>query len=252
MMSLLTVEGIPAHLTVRGEGEKTLFLVHGAGGNGLHFMDLKPPQGWRLMAVDLPGHGQTAGEAFTDVFACADWVAKCIREAGGCDVLAGHSMGGAITLAVALNHAPLLQGIILLSTGARLGVSQAILDLCREGAVAGIENFLADFAFGPIPSPEQIRRWYQLFGQASCQTYFRDFSACNQFDVRERLGQIQLPSLVVCGREDRMTPLKYSQFLAAGLPRATLEEIPDAGHMVMLEQPDPVSEAIDRFCRSLA
>jgi pimeloyl-ACP methyl ester carboxylesterase len=247
-MAHLTVNGIPTHVTIRGEGKNTIFLVHGAGGSGQHFMLAEPPDGWRLVAVDLPGHGKSGGDAQQDIKVYADWVAQCIRETGGCDILAGHSMGGAIAMTVAQKNPASMRGLILISTGARLSVSQGILDLAQQGVIAHIEALLAKFAFGPLPSLEQIRTWYEIFGASSGHAYFRDFSACNQFDIRDQLVSIQLPALVVCGMEDRMTPFKYSEFLASGIPGATLQGIPEAGHMVMLEQPELFNAAVAAFC----
>jgi pimeloyl-ACP methyl ester carboxylesterase len=248
----IMVGGTPAHVETRGQGTKTLLFVHGAGGTGQHFMMVKPPDGWRLVTIDLPGHGYTGGEARDDIFSYADWVAECVREIGGCDVLAGHSMGGAITMALALIQPQRLRGLILISTGARLGVSQAILDLCHKGSTIKVAEHLAKYAYGPLTPMTQIRQWYQIFGTTTCQTYLRDFTACQHFDIRERLGEITLPTLVVCGLDDRLTPYKFSEFLASHLTNAQLHGIPAAGHMVMLEQPEPFNLAVADFCIGLS
>jgi pimeloyl-ACP methyl ester carboxylesterase len=71
-----------------------------------------------------------------------------------------------------------------------------------------------------------------------------DYIACDTFDMRERLTAIRVPTLVVCGREDRMTPVKYSEFLAQRIPQAELSVIEQAGHMVMLEQPAAFNAAL--------
>jgi pimeloyl-ACP methyl ester carboxylesterase len=77
-----------------------------------------------------------------------------------------------------------------------------------------------------------------------------DFLACDGFDVMERLGMIDRPALVVVGEDDRMTPVKYARFLAETLPRARLEIIPGAGHMVMLEQPAAVERALSDWIQT--
>ncbi|MCW3489206.1 alpha/beta fold hydrolase [Dethiobacter alkaliphilus] len=247
-MTQLVVEGVSAHFAVRGSGDKTLFLIHGAGGNSLHWMETEPPPGWRLVAPDLPGHGKSGGSAMKDITDYARWVGTAIKELGGCDLLAGHSMGGAITMTVALQQPELLRGIILVGTGAKLGVSDILLDLCRGGAVAKIEDMLAKVAYGPVPGWEQIKEWYRIFGSATPQAYLRDFSACNHFDIRLQLKAIRLPALIVCGKADRLTPFKYSEYLAEHLEDARLEGIPDAGHMVMLEQPEHFNRILADFC----
>ena len=78
-----------------------------------------------------------------------------------------------------------------------------------------------------------------------------DFLACNNFDQRDKIGQISKPVLVVCGEEDKMTPVKFGQFLASNLSNANLETIPDAGHMVMLEFPEAVTKKIVSFIKQV-
>ena len=74
-----------------------------------------------------------------------------------------------------------------------------------------------------------------------------DFLACDAFDVRDRVEEIEQPALVICGADDQMTPVRFSDFLTEGLPNAHLEIVPNAGHMVMLEQPEIVAELVKGF-----
>jgi pimeloyl-ACP methyl ester carboxylesterase len=78
-----------------------------------------------------------------------------------------------------------------------------------------------------------------------------DYAACDAFDVRERLGQITAPTLVVGGTADQMTPLKYAEFLAEKIPGAKLARIEGAGHMVMLEQPELVAQHVEQFLATI-
>lgn len=85
----------------------------------------------------------------------------------------------------------------------------------------------------------------------STQVLWADFQACNNFNVIESVQRINLPTLVICGQEDRMTPVKYSEYLAQQIPQALLALIPDAGHMSMIEQPEAVNKAIMEFMHTL-
>jgi pimeloyl-ACP methyl ester carboxylesterase len=78
-----------------------------------------------------------------------------------------------------------------------------------------------------------------------------DFRACDAFDVRERLGDISVPTLVIGGTEDRLTPPKFSEYLREHIPNTQLLLVEEAGHMVMLEQPAVVTEAIADFLATL-
>ena len=78
-----------------------------------------------------------------------------------------------------------------------------------------------------------------------------DFLACNAFDVVGQLEQIDLPTLIICGAEDKMTPIKFSELLDAGIANSQLHIVDNAGHMVMLEQPDIVAELLKKFIDDL-
>ena len=72
-------------------------------------------------------------------------------------------------------------------------------------------------------------------------------AACDAFNVMDRLGEIRCPTLAICGTADRLTPPKYSTYLRDNIPGAQLVLVEGAGHMVMLEQPEAVSQAIADF-----
>jgi pimeloyl-ACP methyl ester carboxylesterase len=81
---------------------------------------------------------------------------------------------------------------------------------------------------------------------------YGDFQACNRFDVMDRLSLVQQPTLIICGAEDQMTPLRYAQFLSSTIPNARLTVIPNAGHMVMLEQPRLVADSLLSFLQDIS
>ncbi|MCG8348586.1 MAG: alpha/beta hydrolase, partial [Chloroflexales bacterium] len=76
--------------------------------------------------------------------------------------------------------------------------------------------------------------------------------ACDVFDVRERLGEITCPTLIVCGDGDQMTPLKFSQSLQSGIVGSELVVVPGRGHMVLLEQSDTVNAILRQFIDRVA
>jgi pimeloyl-ACP methyl ester carboxylesterase len=80
---------------------------------------------------------------------------------------------------------------------------------------------------------------------------YGDFLACDEFDVMDRLAELRQPTLILCGADDQMTPVRHAQFLASGINQAVLNIIPNAGHMVMLEQPLAVASFISDFVGSI-
>ncbi len=226
-----------------------LLLCHGAGGSHRHW--LNQVEGLKgqaaAVAVDLPGHGASGGKPAADIASYRDFLRDFSKTLGLENfVLAGHSMGGAVALDYALHYSDDLSGLILASSGARLRVTPLFIEAFRSG---NVPPELSGFAYGPAAPAELLESARQEMAAVPPQTYLADFTACNNFDCTEKLAEIELPALVICGEADRMTPPRYSRYLAEKLPRAELVEVAVAGHMVMLEAPRWVNEAIASFLK---
>jgi pimeloyl-ACP methyl ester carboxylesterase len=229
-------------------GQDALVFVHGAGGSHLHW----PPQLRRLAgantyALDLPGHGQSEGQGRTSISAYADFVAAFLETLGlEKATLVGHSMGGATALDFALRYPERLAKLVLVGSGARLRVAPAILDGIRQDFEAAV-RLICDYAFA-LDAPEQLKcAGHRQMKQTDPDVLYGDFTACDAFDVMDRLGEIRCPTLAICGTADRLTFPKYSIYLRDNIPGAQLVLIEGAGHMVMLERPKAVSQAIADF-----
>jgi pimeloyl-ACP methyl ester carboxylesterase len=161
-------------------------------------------------------------------------------------------MGGAIALTMALNHPEHVMALGLVGTGARLRVAPVILENAANPTTFPVAiNAIMQRAFSHRTDP----RLTQLAGQRMSTTrptvLHGDFLACNTFDVMESIPKIRIPTLIICGQDDQLTPVRYSQYLADQLPRAELKIIPEAGHMVMLEQPQAVANELSAFLTTL-
>jgi pimeloyl-ACP methyl ester carboxylesterase len=163
------------------------------------------------------------------------------RGIGG-GVIAGHSLGGAIALRLAIDHADFAQRLVLVGTGARLRVAPVLLDAARPGDLEAGKT-LAATAFAS-DHEEQMRAFFLAQAPLAPGMLYRDLAACDAFDVMTDLDTITQPTLIVVGDSDRLTPPKYADYLAQHLPTATLVVIPDAGHYVQVEQPAAVAEAL--------
>ena len=80
---------------------------------------------------------------------------------------------------------------------------------------------------------------------------YGDFLACSRFDITETVSRIRVPVLIVCGDEDKMTPLAMSQYLKDRIPGARLDTIPGAGHYAMMENAEAFNAALGKFVESL-
>ena len=254
-MPFLTVAGVRAHYVHRRPvpaAQPPVVFVHGAGGTHQHWLyQVRDLPHSPTYALDLPGHGRSEGQGRDSIAAYGDWLVAFLNAIGEEQaVLVGHSMGGAIVLEMALRHAGRVAGLGLVATGARLRVAPAILDGIQENPEAAV-RLICDFAFGPETSPEMVRMGRRQMGAISPEVLYGDFAACDAFNVMDRLGEITAPAFVLYGSQDHLTPSKYSIYLRDQIARAVLHLVEGAGHMVMVERPAAVVEALSSFLDNL-
>lgn len=233
----------------RSTGRPPLLLIHGAGGSRLVWPgELRRMPGEWVFALDLPGHGRSPAPAEASIEAYTDRLQRWMRALDlPPAVLIGHSMGGAVALQVALSS-PRVAGIGLIASGARLRVEPALLaGLEQPDSYRKLLGQLNRRWFAPGAEPALIRLSERRLAEANPAVVAADFQACDRFDVLDRLGELRLPALVVCGLQDQMVPEKYCRTLAYRLAGAHLVFVPDAGHMLVLEQPEAVSTALRGF-----
>jgi len=201
------------------------------------------------LAIDLPGHPD--GEGKNTIEGYATFVDQFVTQRDLPNVvLAGHSMGGAIVLKLALKAPTYLRGIVLVATGAKLRVTPLILEGIKTEFV-NATKLIMDFAFSP-EAPDWLReRSTKELQQIRAEVLLRDFEACDKFDSMNDIQRIKIPSLIVCGSDDRLTPVKYSEHLNKNILGSRLVVIQGAGHMVMIEKPDQVNKAIEEFLNDL-
>ncbi|MBI3966010.1 MAG: alpha/beta hydrolase [Chloroflexi bacterium] len=228
-----------------------LVLIHGSGGSAAvwrHQTDALTPL-CRVVAMDLPGHGGRAPLATPSVDDYAADVEEQIQGSGlQCPIVGGHSLGGAIALTIALRGRVPIDGLILVGTGARLRVLPAILMGLLSDYRQAVEH-VHDLGFSPSTSQGLVAESIESTLTLPAEVTHGDFSACDRFDAMTRLGEMDVPTLIVCGVEDRLTPLKYSEYFHRHIRESQLVTVERAGHFVQVEQPAAVNEAIRRFLR---
>ncbi len=233
-----------------------LVLVHGAGGTHLYWPpEIRRLRGYCVYALDLPGHGKSStidGQQSIEEYAryLVTWLESVHL---GRAVFVGHSMGSAIALELALHHPEYVVGLGLIGAGARLRVVPELLNyVADQTTYYKAADLLISGSFSADTPAHLVDLAAKRLVETRQSVLYGDLAACNRFDVMDQLGAIKQPTLVVCGAEDQMTPLRYAQFLANAIPQALLEVIPGAGHMAMLEQPVRVAECLLSFLKDLS
>ena len=235
----------------RTTGGLTLVLIHGAGGSRLHWpAALRRLPGASVYAIDLPGHGRSAGPGCDSI---AGYVAAVIGLLDATEtaraVWVGHSMGGAIAQMAALRHPARVAGLVLIGTSAHLAGATELLASAAYDFENAVEA-LARRAWADDAPPALVQLSRQAIAQLPPAVLHGDLLACRAFDLRAQLGDIEAPALVIAGTADRLTPHIHSVQLAQGLPHARLVSVPGAGHMIALEHPDLVADAVNDWIKA--
>ena len=227
-----------------------LVFVHGAGESSLsYYYQL---QRFRTATgIDLPGH--PLGEPCQTINGYVEWVRGYVAARRYKDiVLCGHSMGGAIAQTYALRYPQELKGLILLGTGARLRVHPDYLKECEEGVAnpnPWLENRKSEYA---AVEPELRQALIRRAAEVGPAVKLNDLLCCDAFDIMDQVQEIRLPTLVVCGSRDVMTPVKYTDYLADMIPGSKKVIVEGAGHFALLERHPEVNRAIEEFVSELA
>jgi pimeloyl-ACP methyl ester carboxylesterase len=227
-----------------------VILIHGAGGTHLSW----PPQIRRMAdekiyTLDLPGHGKSEGAGRQSIDEYADDVIAFMGELNiRAAVVVGISMGGAVALTLALKYPRQVLGLGLLGSGAKLRVSQILLEtMGNPNTFESAVDMANKNCFGSETPQNLIELSRRTMLEMRPPVLLGDFLACNEFDVTCQLEKINIPTLIICGAEDRMAPLKSSEFLRDGITNSQLHVLDNTGHMVMLEQPDTVADLLKQF-----
>jgi pimeloyl-ACP methyl ester carboxylesterase len=231
-----------------------VILIHGAGGNHISW----PPQirrmaDERIYALDLPGHGKSEGMGRQSIDEYVDDVIMFMKELKLHKVvLVGISMGSAIALKLAMKFPKKVLGLGLLGSGSILRVTSSILESAgNPNTFESAVEMINERCFSANTPQSLVVLSKQNMLETRPPVLLGDFLACNEFDVTSQLENIKVPTVIICGAKDKMTPLKYSELLRDGITKSHLHIVQNAGHMVMVEQPDAVADMLKQFIDSI-
>ncbi len=209
--------------------------------------------GQAVLAVDLPGHGRSAGPPLSGIAALADWTARLIEAAGSTRaILIGHSMGALIALEAAARHPERVAGLGLIGAAPAMPVHADLLSAAAANDPAAID-MLSLWGHGAhatqggsrAPGLWMLGTAVRLLERAAPGLLHTDLAACHAYqDGPAAAAKVTCPSILVLGERDVMTPLKAGRGLAAAIGRSRTVVLPGAGHMLMAECPDAVLDAL--------
>jgi len=208
--------------------------------------------GRSVLAVDLPGHGRSEGPALDEIGALADWVVALLDAARvQSAALVGHSMGALVSLETAARRPNRVRALALCGCAAEMPVSEKLLNPALAGEHLAYELITA-WGLGrraQIGGAEAPGTWMaggtlRLLEHGKKGVVGIDLRACDRYKgAAAAVAKVKVPTVLVLGDNDRMSPPKAAAPLAA-IPGAKTILIEKAGHMLMTEQPGRTLDAL--------
>ena len=256
----LTVNGNDAYVATGGRNFEpilpTVVLIHGSSFDhsawALHSRYFAH-HGFSVLVPDLPGHGRSPGPALTTITAMADWVAALLDAAGVAKAhLVGHSMGSLIALETAARHPAKVSALGLIGTAAAMTVGPDLLKAAETNDVDAVDmvsiwglGYRAELGGSLAPGLWMHGGAQRVLQRCAPGVLFSDLSACNAYaEALTTAAKIAVPTTVILGERDMMTPAKAGKTLAAAIPHARTVVLRGAGHIMMAERPDELLAAL--------
>ena len=241
------------------ERSRTILFVHGAASD--HSVWALQSRyfayhGWNVVAVDLPGHGRSGGNALPSVEAIANWIPAVLDAAGVAEAaLVGHSLGALAVLECAARYPDRVAKAALAGPAVPMTVSDDLLAAAKADDHVAYElingwSYSAGRQLGgnTMPGVWLMGNAMRLMERTRPGVLFTDLQACNTYTGGlAAAGAVRCPVLLILGARDIMAPPKNAQTLIAALPDRRIVSLPDCGHALMAEQPDAVLDALRAF-----
>src|SRR3954469_25235149 len=232
----LSVNGLQIFVATGGRefdlSQPTIVLLHGAGFDhttwALHSRWFAH-HGYGVLAPDLPGHGRSSGAPLSAIAEMADWTAALIDAAGAAKArLVGHSMGSLIALETAARYPAKVSALSLIGTAAAMKVGPDLLKAAEANDHAAVDmvsiwglGFAAELGGSLAPGLWMHSGAERVLEMCRPGVLYNDLAACNAYqNALAAAAQVTVPTTVIVGERDMMTPAKAGKALAAALPHA--------------------------------
>src|SRR3981189_74388 len=256
----MSVNGIETFVATGGRefdlSQPTIVLLHGAGFDHTTWALQSrwfAHHGYGVLAPDLPGHGRSSGAPLPAIADMADWTASLLEAAGAAKArLVGHSMGSLIALETAARHPSKVTALSLIATAATMTVGPDLLRAAEANDRSAVDmvsiwglGFEAELGGSLAPGLWMHYGAQRVLEACRPGVLFNDLAACNAYQgALAAAAQIKIPTTIILGERDMMTPARAGKTLAAALPNSRTVVLSGAGHMMMVERPDGLLGAL--------
>ena len=234
-------------------------LIHGAGQDRTIWVlqtRYLAHHGFSVLAIDLPGHGESEGPALTSIQAMSDWVVRLLDAANVAQAhIVGHSMGAFIALQVAADNPDRVAKVAFVSVSEAMPVHPELL-AAAEANDPHAYDLMNGWSLSPAghrgghksPGTWMLGTAIRTVQRAADGVLFNDFTACvDRGSVLEAAAKVQAEALFMLGTDDKMTPLKSGRKVASEVSNAKVEILSGAGHSLLSEEPDLVTKSLEQF-----
>ena len=207
-------------------------------------------QGFNVLSVDLPGHGNSEGPSLESIEKISDWIKSLMLKINiEKIIIVGHSQGGLIGIDFTSRYPELIEKIVLVASSYKMPVNQDLIDLAEAGdekAVLlmmkwGYEGSKAFIGGNPVKkivnSARDIREVLAV-----------DLNACNNYKNGENaIKKINCPTLCIFGDLDKMVPVKVGLKMSEQITNSETKIISDCGHMIIFEKAFEMRKLVKEF-----
>ena len=233
--------------------KSTILLMHGSGLSHIVWSfheQFYSTQGFNVLSVDLPGHGNSEGPSLKSIEEISDWIKSLMTKLNiEKIIIIGHSQGALVGIDFAARYPELILSLVLVAGSYKMSVNQDLIDYAEAGdekAILlmmkwGYEGSKAFIGGNPVKkiinSSREIREILAV-----------DLNACNNYkDGKESLKKISCPTLCIFGDLDKMVPLEVGNKMASMINKSETKIINNCGHMIIFEKAFEMRKLVKEF-----
>ena len=233
----------------------TVVLIHGSGLSHIVWSlteQYLSNQGYNVLALDLPGHGNSKGECLNSIEKIAEWLEKVINkiEIKEFSIL-GHSQGCLVALEYAFKYTKKIKNLIFVGGSYAIPVKQDLIDLAKSGSTKAL-NLMMKWGYGDSKrfiGGNPVQKIINSSREVS-DILAIDLIACNNYKNGSKAARtINHPSLFIFGEMDKMITLAKGKEFSDMVSNSKTHVIKNCGHMIMFENAFEMRERVVEFLK---